>query len=186
MKSQPIKNAICILILIAATVFSSLAAAAPIRVELEVVTTGGVDVLQIKDNPKPCDGVTATSSCIEVAEGKTPYMIFKLKDACEGGSGDPEYALSGFRITQVEKVWPTPANPLNAVVASDFKADPSTGEVNFNSGNNSKTKKKLKFKNRNSNAYSVYYEITAQHCDSSSDADDLHLDPEIRNRGGAN
>ena len=87
-----------------------------------------------------------------------------------------------MRITQVEKVWPTSASPLNATVASDFKADAKTGEIDFRNGKNEKTKKKLKFKNRNSHAYTVFYEITAEHC-TKPNVDDIHLDPEIRNKG---
>ena len=84
----------------------------------------------------------------------------------------------------INKVWPTVDDPLNKKVARDFKADPNTGVIQFPAfGKNKKTPMKLKFKNRNKYAYSVFYEIAAETCDPLSDADDIYLDPEIRNRG---
>ena len=166
-------------VLLGGLFFSTVVIAAPIKVELEVVTTAGVSELKVTDNEEPCDGVIpSTSDCILVKAGK-PNMVFKLDTACPGAPG---YKLSGFRITLVHKFWPTPASPLNPLVASDFSADPYSGRIDFNAGNNRLTDKKIKFKNFNSRNYSVFYEITAKHC-TDPDADDIHLDPEIRNRG---
>jgi hypothetical protein len=167
-----------------AALFCSTLAVASIKVELEVVTpVGGDPELKVKagGNPSQCPG--GPLDCIQVGAGKTPYIIFRLPNACDGGTGNPVYKLAGMRITQVEKVWPTAGSPLNALVAVDYKADPNTGEIDFQSGNNNKTKKRLKFKNRNTHAYTIFYEITAEHCDSASDADDINLDPQIRNQG---
>ena len=161
--------------------FFSTVAIAKVEVILGLDDPDDPTALVITANDSQCDG--GILDCIEVAPGKTPYIIFRLPDACGGGGDDPQYELVGMRITQVEKVWPTSASPLNGAVASDFKADAETGEIDFGNGKNKQTKKKLKFKNRNSHAYTVFYEITATHCDSASDADDIHLDPEIRNRG---
>jgi hypothetical protein len=166
-------------VLILVLCFSTLVAAAPIKVELQVVG----DELKVKVNEKPCDDVTPTSDCIKVAENEKPFIIFNLPKACGDDAGDPKYKLRNIRISLIKKVWPTKNDPLNAQVAADFKADPETGNIDFNSGNNKKTNKKLKFKDLNKHAYTVFYEITAIHCDESSDADNIHLDPEIRNKG---
>jgi len=166
--------------------FSTLAIAAPIRVELEVATVGEVDTLKVKNNEEPCDSGPTNSDCIEVGLGRSPYIVFKLPDACDKDEDDAyivKYKLASMRITLIEKVWPTVGSPLNALVATDLTADPYTGEIDFTVGNNNQQKKKLKFKNRNTHAYTVFYEITAEHCDSSLDADDIHLDPQIRNKG---
>jgi hypothetical protein len=88
-----------------------------------------------------------------------------------------------MRITMIEKVWPTASNPLNSLVAKDFKAEPSTGEIKFHAGKNKKTSRLLKFKDLNSHGYTVFYEITASPCNDASDLPDITLDPEIRNKG---
>lgn len=177
-------NYVRFVVLIMLVCFSTLVIAAPIKLELEVFTpVGGDPTLRVKagSNTSKCPG--GPDDCIEVGKGKTPYIIFKLLNACDGNAGDPEYKLVNFRITLIEKLWPTPVNPLNSMAATDFNANPDTGEIGFSHGNNVKTKKKMKFKNHNSHRYSVFYEIMAEHCDASSDADDIHLDPEIRNKG---
>jgi len=161
--------------------FASLVTAAPITVELKVETAAGVSELKVDTNSAQC--ANGPLECVEVGVGKSPYIRFVLPGACDAGVDDPEYRLSGMRITQVEKVWPTTGSPLNALVAADFHADPDTGEIDFAVGKNKKGKKILKFKNRNTHAYTVFYEILATHCDANSDADDIHLDPEIRNKG---
>jgi len=182
MKSDPIRSASVPIIFLSAMLVSSLATAA-IKVEL-MVDSGE---LKVKSNTGKCNSADADDPCIVVEKGKAPYIHFKLPDACEAGASKPKHKLDSIRITQVDKVWPSPGNPLNATVADDFKADPETGYIKFGgSSNNTKTKKKLKFKNRNSRTYTVFYEITAIPCKDDSDEDDLHLDPEIRNRGGAN
>lgn len=149
----------------------------PINVELTVTAGPALEVL---NNSAPCSGV-ATDPCIEVAAGGKPFIKFKLPDACDVGG--PVYELTGLRITMIDKVWPTAANPLNELVAKDFKADPTTGEIKFHAGKNRKSPKLLKFKNRNSHGYTVFYEITASPCDDASDEPDIYLDPEIRNKG---
>ena len=177
------RNWVLFAVLLGALFFSTLAVAAPIKVELEVDTSSGDPELKVKYNGKPCDSGPATSNCIEVAKGKKPFIVFNLPKACGAGAGDPKYKLRNLRISLINKEWPTKADPLNAKVAADFNADPETGNINFDIGDNKKTNKKLKFKDRNQHAYTVFYEITAIHCDDASDADNIHLDPEIRNKG---
>jgi len=184
MITMKFRNWIVFGVLLGTLCFSTLVMAVPpIKVELKVAVVGGVSELQVADNSKPCDGVTATSPCIVVANKKSPFIIFTLPKACDGGATDPVYELTGMRITQIEKVWPTSGDPLDEKVAKDFKADPNTGEIDFHYGKNKKTNKKLKFKDRNKHAYSVFYEISASPCDDASDDDDIYLDPEIRNKG---
>jgi len=177
------KNWVLFIALLTALFFSTLLiAASPIVVKLKVVTTGGVSALAVEENKNYCKGGKTTSSCIKVTAKTAPFMNFKLENACKG-TGYPEYELTGMRISQIAKVWPTADNPLNAVVAKDFKADPDTGEIDFHYGKNKKSSQKLKFKNHNSAVYTVFYEISAAPCDDASNDPDIHLDPEIRNKG---
>lgn len=158
--------------------FSTLVfAVPPIVVTLEV----DAGTLQVDTNTSQCTG--GDLDCIDVAIGTAPFIKFLLPDACGPDTGDPQYELTGMRITQIQKVWPTVSNPLNDMIAKDFKADPTTGQIAFHAGKNKKAKDKLKFKNRNSHGYTVFYEITASPCSDSSNDPDIHLDPEIRNKG---
>ena len=180
MNSINSRNCALCIVLLGALLFSTVIIAAPIKVELEVVITAGEPALKVKDNEEPCDGVIpSTSDCILVKVKKTPNMVFELDTACSLAT---PYKLSGFRITLVHKFWPTAASPLNPMVASDFSADPYSGKIDFDAGKNKKTNKKIKFKNFNTREYSVFYEITAEHC-TDPNADNIHLDPEIRNKG---
>ena len=145
MGTKVMKIAISLFVFSAAMMVSSLAMAAKIKVELEVASSGGVDTLQVKNNGKPCDINNDKDPCIDVAQGSSPFIIFDLPDACD--EGGPNYKLANIRITMIDKDWPTPDDPLNKKVANDFKADPNTGIIQFDSGNNKKTPKKLKFKN---------------------------------------
>ena len=173
-------NYVLFAVLLGALFFST-ATMAKVVVVLELDDPDTPTVLKIKTNDSKCDG--AILECIDVPAGNSPYIIFKLPGACGTDDDDPQYKLASMRITQIQKIWPTLASPLNAVVAADFKADAESGEIDFKNGNNKQTKKKLKFKNHNSHEYTVFYEITAIHCDPDSDEDDIHLDPEIRNKG---
>jgi hypothetical protein len=160
--------------------FSATISAAPIKVVLEVDTSGAFPVLKAQAGGNTSQCAAGPDDCVDVPKGRTPFIIFKLPHACDGTANDPQYRLTGMRITQVDKVWPSSGNSLNSTVATDFGASRFTGKIQFAAGN--KTDRKLKFKNRNSHAYTVFYEITASHC-TLPDEDDLHLDPEIRNRG---
>lgn len=160
--------------------FSTLAfAAQPVEVRLTVTAAPALEVV---NNNSSCNGA-ATDPCIVVGKGTTPFIKFILPHACDGSENDPKYELTGMRITMIEKDWPTPTNPLNSLVAKDFKADPSTGEIKFHAGNNKKTSRLLKLKDSNSRGYTVFYEISASPCDESSDDPEITLDPEIRNKG---
>jgi len=185
MNNLKLMNVMQLLVAMTAMCFSTLTSAA-INVNLEVYTAaGGEQALRVAavGNDSPCGGGSPSNSdCIEVGKGKTPHIFFNLKKACEQDAGGnpigPEYGLTEVRITMVNKVWPSAGNPLNAVVVSDFNANPDTGVVKL------KKKKpwKLKLKNFNSHAYTVFYQITAEHC-TDGNADDIHLDPQIRNTG---
>jgi hypothetical protein len=164
MKLNLVKTGITLCVFYVALLFSSLASAEKIDVILEVDSTGGTDKLKVLENESPCNG-TDTDPCITVESNTSPFIIFKLPDACE--MGGPEYRLQNIRITMFNKVWPTPESPLNKKVAKDFKADPDTGIIDFSDFSKNKRTP----------------EIVARHCDDSSDADDIYLDPEIRNRG---
>ena len=182
MFTNTLRSSLSFAVLLGALFYSTLAVA-KITVVLEVAIVAGVPTLKVVNNGSACDGGAMTSDCIEVPEGDSPFIVFTLPEACGGTAGDPVYKLINLRIAMIKKDWPSHDNPLNPKVAKDFKADPYTGQIDFNSGNNKKTNRKLKFKNRNKHAYTVFYEITAVHCDDDSVEDNLHLDPEIRNKG---
>ena len=118
--------------------------------------------------------------CIDVQKGTNPHLFFNLNGAC--GNSGPAYKLTAFRIGRQNKVWPTPSTPLPDHIAEDFHANPQTGYVNLGHGNNQLSDNKIKLKDNNRSSYSVYYEVTAAHCTDMS-ASDIHLDPEIKNRG---
>ena len=174
-----INNWILFAVLPGVLLFST-TATAKIEVELELDDVDTPTALLIKANDSKCNGTIL--DCIEVKKGKRPYIIFKLPEACGADDDDPQYKLVSMRITQVDKVWPTPKSPLYDVVVNDFKAHKETGIINFSAGNNQKTDKKLKFKNRNSSEYTVYYEISAKHCKDPTKPE-IFLDPAIRNKG---
>lgn len=132
--------------------------------------------LYVSNNNAQCPG--GPVDCIEVAQGSQPNMFFKLNRACQPGGA--EYGLSGFYITEDPKVWPA---TLSSSIASDFCADPGTGEVNLSSCGNNQNDGQLKIKNFNRQEVTVYYMVTAEHC---SSGEEITLDPEIRNRGGSN
>ena len=173
------KSWILFAVLLGALCFSTLVIAVPITVELEVITPGGEPELSVitGKNSAKCTK-TGPEDCIEVAHNTSPFIHFNLATACVA----TPYKLKGIRITLVEKLWPTPATPLNPIATADFSADPHSGKIDLNADNNKLRDKKIKFKNRNSRQYTVFYEITAEHC-TNQDKDDIHLDPEIRNKG---
>lgn len=154
--------------------FSTLAMAA---VQVDLAVQGSK--LVVTGNNAQCSG--GPVDCIDVAKATKPNLFFNLPGAC--GSQGPQFRLAAFRIGMQSKVWPTPANPLPANVAADFAANPRTGYVDLNHDTNQLRNDKMKLKNKNGSAYSVYYDITAAHCTDMT-AGDIHLDPEIKNRGG--
>lgn len=177
MNAIHLKSWVNFTVLFSALFFSTLVFAAPIVVDLKVVADSA---LEVTSNNSSCDGVP-TNPCIKVDGGRSPFIKFRLAGACTTGD-NKDYKLTGARITLIEKMWPSASNPLNELVAKDFKADPETGEIKFG-GNNEKKEDLLKFKNRNSHGYTVYYEVSAEPCAAGSDLDDIFLDPEIRNKG---
>jgi hypothetical protein len=174
-----IKNWMLFAVLLGLLLFST-TATAKIEVVLGLDDPEDPTALEIITNNSKCDG--AILDCIDVPPGNSPFIFFRLPNACGSGDDDPQYQLTSMRITLVEKIWPTVTSPLYSEVADDFKADPNTGYIDFGKGNNEKRKHKLKFKNDNSRAYTVFYEIAAKHCTDGSKPK-IYLDPEIRNKG---
>ena len=153
--------------------FSTLAMAA-VQVDLKV---SGSDLVVTRNSAQCAD---EPITCIDVEHGSNPHLFFNLKGAC-GNSGS-DYRLKAFRIGMQNKVWPTSSTPLPAHIAKDFNADPHTGYVDLEAGNNQLSDKTIKLKDHNSTAYTVYYEVTASHCTDTT-APDIRLDPRIRNGG---
>jgi hypothetical protein len=160
-------------VFLAAIGFSTLAMAA-VQVGLQV---SGSKLVVISDNAQCAGGPI---DCIDVQKGTKPNLFFNLNGAC--GNSGPAYKLTAFRIGLQNKVWPTPSTALPTDVADDFGANPHTGYVNLSEGNNQLSDNKIKLKDKNGSEYTVYYEVTAAHCTDMT-APDIHLDPQIKNRG---
>lgn len=156
----------------------SASAWAAVNIELEVRDQGGSKSLVVTRNNAQCPGEPI--DCIEVASGTQPHLFFTLKDACNG----TDYRLTGFRITQHNKQWPGPGNPLKLSLAEDFCADEESGYVDFMACRNELKADKMKLKDYNRNSETVFYEITAANC--VNPADEIYLDPQIKNKGGNN
>ena len=142
--SQLKKPGFCLVVFFG--MFFSQVAVAAIQIELVVDTSTGTPTLQVVSNTSACAG--GPLDCISVAKFTKPNIRFLLEDACEPDGS--EYKLQQIRIGMVDKVWPTPANPLWAAVASDFHADADTGVVDLNAGKNKLADDRIKFKNKNS------------------------------------
>ena len=153
-----------------------LAAMAAIHVKLAVNNDTS---LYVTANDSQCaDG---PADCVEVAKGSSPNLFFELDNACQ--SGGPQYGLEQIRIAMASKDWPTSANPLPQYVADDFNADPNSGVIDLkpdNASDNSQSQNRIKFKDKNSQAYTVFYEITARQCNGSGE---IFLDPSVKNGG---
>lgn len=150
---------------------------AAVNVELKVDDENNPQALVVSKNNAQCAG--GPLDCIEVKPGTNPHMFFTLKKACAGVN----YRLASFRITQTDKKWPTPEDPMDAAVAKDFCADRTSGYVDFNYCRNDLQKGQMKLKNFNEHAGDVFYEVTAVRCDNPSYK--IVLDPRIKNGGGA-
>jgi hypothetical protein len=166
-------NGVRFAVLMTALGFSTLAVAA-VQVDLELDGSR----LVVTSNSAQCSG--GPIDCIDVKHGTNPHLFFNLRGAC--GNSGPDYQLAAFRIGMQNKVWPTPAKPLPDHVAQDFNANPQTGYVNLSHGDNQLRPDKIKLKDYNKTAYTVYYDVTVSHCTNMT-ADDIHLDPQIRNGG---
>ena len=171
------RNWVLFAVFLGALFFSTLVVAA-IEVELALDDASNPTALVITSNDSQCNG--SILDCIEVLKNDSPHLFFYLKNACK--SGGPQYKLKTFKITQVDKAWPTAGNPLNLWVANDFYADPETGFVDLSAGKNKLKDGKIKLKNFNTREYTIFYEISAKHCTDNTKAD-IYLDPEIRNKG---
>ena len=147
-----------------------------VNIELEVQDQGGSPALVVTKNNAQCPG--GPIDCIEVKEGTQPHLYFTLKGGCDSTG----YGLTAFRITQTNKQWPTPANPLKLEIAEDFCADEESGYVDFMACMNELRADKMKLKDFNRFVEDVFYEVTAANC--SDPSDEIFLDPQIKNKGG--
>jgi hypothetical protein len=166
----------CEVLLLAATVCFSPAARAATHVELDTSPQGNPTALEVVENDSQCAGEPI--DCIEVPKGSWHNLFFDLDKACQPGG--PKYKLSAFRLANADKEWPTAAKPLEAKILKDFNADPNTGYIIWNADNDLKDSR-IKLKDNNSDAYEVFYEVTATECNGTGE---IKLDPAIRNGGG--
>ncbi len=154
---------------------SSASVLAAVNVELEVQNQNGTNVLVVTRNNSQCAG--GPIDCIEIGQGSKPHLYFRMPGACESSG----YRLTEFRIAERNKQWPTPGNPMDAQIASDFCADPSTGYVNFVTCENDLRDSMMKLKDFNRTRATVFYEVTAANCMDASE--EIYLDPRIENQG---
>jgi hypothetical protein len=157
----------------------------------DTVTING----QIDDsNPlKPFINITASSTshgcqsannpgrgCIRVTKGDAADMVFKMQADMKCENGDlwvfTQFRLGGYSkdgsVGKPKKE--TDWGKLPVAVAADFRANPTTGVVDFTILN----KRSIRVHNRNDGVYTVWYELTAE-CDGKKAVSD----PRIRNTG---
>lgn len=143
--------------------------------------------LVIDDNRQKCQ--STRKNCIGVKKGNTPFIHFKLPNACGDNDDDPKYKLQEMHLSMVGNTGNN-ANPgkgfgkweLPQPVADDFNAEKSSGEVKF-SGPNSLADDQIKVKDKNSAEYVVFFKIKAVACSSETDPTEIFLDPRIENGG---
>jgi len=118
--------------------------------------------------------------CLRNIKGDAADMVFRMKNNMKCESGDlwvfTQFRLGGYSVNgsvgkpASEADW----GNLPTDVAADFRADPTTGVADFTILN----KRSIRVHNRNDQAYTVWYELTAE-CDGKK----AITDPRIRNTG---
>ena len=107
-----------------------------IEVKLEV----NANKLEIVDNDRKCHG--NQMDCIWPVKGNSPFIHFRLANACDGTGDDPKFKLNRMQLSMVKSTRGGKAfgvYELPNIVATDFKADAGTGWVEFGGrGPNSK------------------------------------------------
>jgi len=143
--------------------------------------------LVIDANGQQCQ--PARKNCINVNKGNSPFIYFKLPNACGGNDDDPKYKLKEMQLSMVGNTG-TNAHPskgfgqweLPQPVADDFNANKATGLVKF-TGSNSLADDQIKVKDKNSAEYVVFYKIKALACEEGTIPTEIWLDPRIVNGG---
>ena len=143
--------------------------------------------LVIDDNRQKCQ--STRKNCVDVKKGNSPFIHFKLPNACGDNADDPKYKLQEMHLSMVGNTGNN-ANPdkgfgkwdLPKPVFEDFNADKATGEVKFN-GPNSLANNLIKVKDKNSAEYVVFFKIKAVACESGTVPAEIWLDPRIENGG---
>jgi hypothetical protein len=151
-------------------------------VELTVVGSYPNARLDITDSDVKCGN---DLYCIQTTKGSELDLDFKLQRACTPGG--PQYRLTGMQFAMVQyepdgsggMVKTFGKYDVPAVATGDFGLD-ARGNVQW-TGHNRLSDDKIKLKNRNQEAYVIYYQIEAKHCDDPSDV--IYLDPRIENTG---
>lgn len=172
------------LLLLALVFFLVSAPVLAIDVFLEVNSS---NELVIDDNRQKCQ--STRKNCIGVKKGNTPFIHFKLPNACGDKDDDPKYKLQEMHLSMVGNTGNN-ANPdkgfgkweLPQPVFEDFNANKTTGAVKF-SGSNSLADDQIRVKDKNSAEYVVFFKIKAVLCAPGTLPPEIWLDPRIENGG---
>lgn len=152
-----------------------------------VLKVDGANKLVIDTNSQMCQ--PAQKNCIKINKGNSPFIYFKLLNACSGNSGDPIYKLNEMQLSMIGNDG-TAARPSKAFgtyvlpqpVYDDFNADQTTGMVKFTAPN-FLANNLIRLKNKNSAEYVVFFKIKAVACTSGTVPAAIELDPRIKNTG---
>jgi hypothetical protein len=137
--------------------------------------------LAIVSSGKKCQGTR--KNCIGPAKGSSPFINFRLPNACGDNDEDPKFQLNGMQLSMVKRTRAGKAFGLYAlpnIVATDFKASAASGWVDLGPPNIKKADH-LKVKDENSGEYVVFYRIEAIPCGAAGAS--IWLDPRIENPG---
>ncbi len=152
-----------------------------------ILKVDAANELLIDTNNQQCQG--ARKNCVKIGKGNSPFIHFKLPNACGGNAGDPKYKLQEMHLSLIGNTG-TAANPIKGFgmwelpqpVYEDFNADKSTGKVNFR-GPNSLANDLIKVKDKNTAEYVVFFKIKAVVCTPGTIPAEIWLDPRIENSG---
>ena len=140
------------------------------RIQLEVVSPGGITSLSTNDNM--C-GSGESNGCIQMSH-RTPDTIKYVLPASYGCGNGGHWEISGVQLAMDNKAWGT---PLKRHVANDFDVDLQTGFINF-----IRNGVAVDVDNGNHSAYDIFYRVLAT-CTSADEPGEIELDPKIRNTG---
>lgn len=167
-------------LLTAAVVLGTLAISCAVTAQMRPVTVQfSVDTSETAleiDTPSQCRS-GGDNGCVEALPGERIriQLVLGSNETCSSGGtwGLSEVYLGGEDSPGKPSSW----GNLNKATA-DFDVDPVTGLVTPENGSN---RNQIKFSNQNSQAYDVWYKVTAT-CGSRT----IESDPRVRNGGVGN
>ena len=140
------------------------------RIQLEVVSSGGNDILSTNDN---LCGPGEANGCIQMDQGRSDVIKYVLPGNFRCGDGG-SWDISDVQLAMNDKAWGT---PLPDYVADDFDVNLQTGFLN-----DLRKGAAVDVQNGNNRAYDIFYRVLAT-CTDPDGPGQIELDPKIRNTG---